>query len=139
MTAVANITVSQPSPVVATANASAILCNGGNSSVTVSATGSVGPYTGTGTFSRIAGSYSFTVRDSNNCATVANVTISQPSALAVTATAGAATGALGSGLPQQPVAEQPARVDGAAGDPGAAGLRRRAGDLLPLRPRESSR
>src|SRR5204862_204471 len=45
-------TITAPDAVVASSTNTAILCNGGSSTVTVSASGGTGPYTGTGTFSR---------------------------------------------------------------------------------------
>src|SRR5439155_1316393 len=58
------LTVNQ---VLASSSASPILCHGGNSTVTVSASGGLMPYSGTGTFSHSAGAYSFTVTDANSC------------------------------------------------------------------------
>src|SRR5256714_15213879 len=43
-----------------------IFCHGGMSTVTVSATGGTAPYSGTGTFSHPAGTYSYTVTDSQS-------------------------------------------------------------------------
>src|SRR5205814_7140935 len=44
-----------------------ILCNGGTSTVSVSATGGTAPYSGTGDFTGVhAGTYSYTVTDSNS-------------------------------------------------------------------------
>jgi hypothetical protein len=64
-----------------------IACNGGATTVTVTATGGTAPYTGTATFTRPAGTYSFTVTDAKGCTATTSVTITQPTALAVTATA----------------------------------------------------
>ncbi len=86
----AAVVISQPSSTLAaTASATPILCFGGSSAVTVSATGGTPPYTGTGTFQRAAGAYTFTVTDANGCSsTTPAVTITAPSAaLAVTASA----------------------------------------------------
>ena len=69
-----------------------ISCYGGNDgSVTVTASGSVAPYTysfnggafgSTGTFSSLAvGSYTITAKDSNDCTVLVPVTITQPSVL----------------------------------------------------------
>jgi hypothetical protein len=57
------------------------LCNGGNSTVTVSATGGTPPYQGTGTVSRSAGTYSYTVTDANSCTSTTTGNITQPTAL----------------------------------------------------------
>src|SRR5438105_536143 len=73
--------ITQPSAVVATSSNTAILCNGGSSTVTVSATGGTPPYQGTGTVSRSAGTYSYTVTDSNSCTATTTGNITQPSAL----------------------------------------------------------
>src|SRR5262245_44040825 len=51
--------------VVASSDAGTILCHGGTTTVTVTATGGEEPYTGTGDFVVSAGSYSFTVTDGN--------------------------------------------------------------------------
>jgi SprB repeat len=80
------VVISQPTALVASATATAILCNGGNSTVTVSATGGTAPYTGTGTFTRTAGAYTYTVTDANGCTATATGTIAEPAAIVVTAT-----------------------------------------------------
>src|SRR5207249_3205489 len=59
----------------------AILCNGGNSIVTVSATGGTGPYTGTGTFRHAARTYSYTVTDAKSCTATTTGDITQPPTL----------------------------------------------------------
>src|SRR5207245_1260232 len=59
--------ITQPSALTASSSNTAILCNGDSSTVTVSASGGNAPYTGTGTFTRSAGTYSFTVTDANSC------------------------------------------------------------------------
>src|SRR5438132_1246978 len=73
--------ITQPSALTASSSNTAILCNGGSSTVTVSATGGTAPYSGTGTFSRSAGTYSYTVTDANSCTATTTGTITQPSAL----------------------------------------------------------
>ena len=85
----APVTIMQPpSALTASASATAILCNGGDATVTVNASGGVPPYSGTGTFTRGAGTYSFTVTDANGCtATTAQITLAEPPAINVTATA----------------------------------------------------
>src|SRR5439155_190761 len=80
-TATTTGTITQPSPIVPSSSNTAILCNGGNSIVTVSATGGTGSYTGTGTFSHAAGTYSYTVTDANSCTATTTGTITQPSAV----------------------------------------------------------
>ena len=54
-TATTTGTITQPTAVVASSSNTAILCNGGNSTVTVSADGGTAPYSGTGTFSHCGG------------------------------------------------------------------------------------
>src|SRR5436853_1181149 len=66
---------------VPSSSATPILCNGGNSTVTVSATGGTSPYSGTGAFSHAAGTYSYTVTDSNGCMASTSGTITEPAAL----------------------------------------------------------
>jgi hypothetical protein len=81
----ASIVIGQPAALVAAAAPTAILCNGGTSSVVVSATGGTAPYTGTGTFSASAGAYSYTVTDANGCTNTVTGSIAQPSIIAVSA------------------------------------------------------
>ena len=80
-TATTTGTITQPSAVTASSSNTAILCNGGNAVVTVSADGGTPGYTGTGTFSHAAGTYSYTVTDSNSCTATTTGTITQPSAV----------------------------------------------------------
>ena len=80
------VVIAQPAALIAASTSTAILCNAGNSTVTVSATGGTAPYTGTGTFTRTAGAYTYTVTDANGCTSTSTGTITQPTALAVTAT-----------------------------------------------------
>ncbi len=78
------VTITEPSELVAASLASSVLCNGGNATVSVTASGGTAPYTGTGTFSEGAGTYSYTVTDANGCTAQTSVTINEP-ALIVTA------------------------------------------------------
>jgi hypothetical protein len=73
--------ITQPLALVPSSSNTPILCNGGNAVVTVSATGGTAPYSGTGTFSRAAGTYSFTVTDTNSCTQTTTGNITQPSAV----------------------------------------------------------
>lgn len=82
------ITITQPGALVASSSANSILCNGGTTTVTVNAVGGVGPYTGAGSFTRSAGTYTFTVTDANSATANTTITISQPVALSGTATGG---------------------------------------------------
>src|SRR5207247_8586458 len=94
------VTISQPaSALAASAVATNAACFGGNGSVLVSASGGTAPYSGTGTISKAAGSYSFTVTDAHGCSASANATVSQPTQRVVSALAPAAGsfGAYGSG------------------------------------------
>src|SRR5262249_52333341 len=68
----------------ASSSATQILCNGGNSTVTVSAAGGHTPYTGTGTFSHAAGTYSYTVTDAKGCTATTTGTITEPNLLSAT-------------------------------------------------------
>jgi hypothetical protein len=84
-TCVAQVTV-DGAPVVASASATSILCNGGTADVTVSASGGAAPYTGTGTFSVTAGTYDYTVTDAGGCSATVSITLTEPSALVASAT-----------------------------------------------------
>ncbi len=78
-----SVVVTQPSLLqAAAASTTSILCFGGSANVSVTATGGTTPYSGTGTFTKIAGTYSFTVTDANGCqATTGSLVISQPTVL----------------------------------------------------------
>ena len=93
------VTITQPTPLTATVSlVNNVSCNGGNNgSVSVNTSGGTAPYfyfwntaptqTTQVAGSLIAGNYSVTVTDSKNCVvTTSAITISQPSALTVTAT-----------------------------------------------------
>lgn len=68
--------VKQPEVLAATAKTdSAILCKGGLTTVTVSATGGNLPYQGTGTFTISSGHTSFPIVDNKGCTTNANITV----------------------------------------------------------------
>jgi hypothetical protein len=87
----ANVTITEPAVLTATANAGTIACNGGSTSITVSANGGTTPFTGTGTFTVSAGPYSYTVTDANGCTSIASGTITEPTTLVASASAGTIT------------------------------------------------
>ncbi|MGE5943853.1 MAG: hypothetical protein ACM31G_05890, partial [Flavobacteriales bacterium] len=58
-----------------------ILCNGGTTNVTISASGGVEPYTGTGIFNVAAGNYNYIVSDSDGHSENLSVIINEPSQL----------------------------------------------------------
>ena len=62
----------------AAASSTAISCFGGTSTVTVTATNGIAPYTGTGTFTVNAGTYSYPVSDANGCTASTTITVTQP-------------------------------------------------------------
>lgn len=90
--ATANVTITQPTAVSATSVKTDVSCNGGcNGSVTLTASGGSGTYQysknggayqGSATFGSLcAGSYTFTIKDSQNCTVTVTVTITQPAPL----------------------------------------------------------
>jgi hypothetical protein len=92
------INVSEPSAIGATATANPILCNNGTTTLTVTASGGTGaltyslnngmPHNGN-SFTVNAGNQVVTVRDANNCTVqTAQLTVSQPTAMTASATAG---------------------------------------------------
>ncbi|MBK6990137.1 MAG: HYR domain-containing protein [Bacteroidetes bacterium] len=82
------ITVTEPATLVASSSATSILCNGGSATVTVSATGGTAPYTGAGSFTEVAGTYTYTVTDANGCTSSTSITLTEPTALVASSTAG---------------------------------------------------
>jgi len=77
-----SVTISQPSALTAASSAGTIACNGAQASVTVSATGGVPPYTGTGMFMSVAGTQTYIVTDSNGCTASTAITLTEPAAIA---------------------------------------------------------
>ncbi|HEX4878090.1 MAG TPA: hypothetical protein VFV31_15580 [Chitinophagaceae bacterium] len=82
------ITITEPTQLSASAEAGTILCNGGSTTIVVSASGGTGPYQGTGSFTVQAGAYSYTVTDNNGCAATVSGTITEPTLLQAAAEAG---------------------------------------------------
>ncbi len=77
-TAVAEVKTTQPAAALkATATASAkITKTGGTTTIVVAASGGTAPYTGTGSFVKGVGTYSYTVTDAKGCTSVATITLS---------------------------------------------------------------
>jgi len=75
------ITITEPALLVASEAHTVIACNGGSSSVTITATGGTPPYTGEGTFTQPGGNQTYTVTDANGCTAQVNVVITQPTVL----------------------------------------------------------
>lgn len=65
---------------------SAIPCNGGTTTVVVTASGGTGTLAGTGPYTRPAGTSTFTVTDGAGCITTASITLTQPTAVQAVAT-----------------------------------------------------
>src|SRR5205823_7644252 len=68
----------------ASSSNTAILCHGGSSTVSVSASGGTQPYSGTESFTHGAGTYSVTVTDSNGCTETTTANITEPTMLTAT-------------------------------------------------------
>ena len=91
------VTITQPTPLVATPTVNNVLCSGGTGSVTINATGGTSPYTyangaaayGPGNFftGLAAGTYTFHAKDFNSCIKDTVVTITQPTPVTVSGTA----------------------------------------------------
>ncbi|MBL7754730.1 MAG: SprB repeat-containing protein, partial [Chitinophagaceae bacterium] len=86
------ILISQPASVQCSALASSILCFGGNSTITVTATGGTSPYQyqlnsgnlqGGNSFTVLAGNYTITAIDANNCSSVTTISVSEPLAISL--------------------------------------------------------
>src|SRR4029079_7370233 len=95
----APLVVTQPTLLVANGSAGTILCNGGTTTITVTASGGTSPYQystnngatyqGSGTFSgATAGSYTVAVKDANNCVKTAPLVVSEPALLTANGSAG---------------------------------------------------
>jgi len=86
--ATATTTVSQPNALSAASSSGSIACSGGNTTITVTASGGTSPYSGTGSFTRTAGTYSFVVTDNHGCTSTTSITITQPTALTASSSSG---------------------------------------------------
>src|SRR5205823_7160858 len=95
-TASTSITVTEPTAVTASSvQGAAILCHGGTTSVSVSATGGTAPYSGTGVFTVGAGTFSYIVTDNNVCTASTSITVTEPTAVTASASQGSAIGCHG--------------------------------------------
>ena len=83
-----SVTITQPQPLRAFASAVNARCFGGTGNITVTATGGLPPYYGTGVFVMAAGNYRYKVRDAAGAIAYAPVDMLQPAPLTVTATTG---------------------------------------------------
>ncbi|HOZ52403.1 MAG TPA: gliding motility-associated C-terminal domain-containing protein, partial [Chitinophagaceae bacterium] len=66
-TSSASATLVDPTVLTASATFTEIMCNGGTSTVTVTAAGGTPAYSGTGTFNELFGSHTYTITDSHGC------------------------------------------------------------------------
>ena len=79
-------TVTEPTAVMVMFSSTPVLCNGGSSSVIITAMDGTPAYTGEGTFPQFAGTTTYTVTDANGCIGVANVAVTEPAAIATAQT-----------------------------------------------------
>ncbi|MBU1371538.1 MAG: hypothetical protein KJ820_02215, partial [Bacteroidetes bacterium] len=89
-----NITITEPTAITLSSSTTAISCNGGTSTASLTASGGAGTYqySKDGTtfqtsniFANLtAGAYTFTLKDANGCTKTANATITEPTALSLT-------------------------------------------------------
>jgi len=77
----ASVTITEPDELIALADYTEIDCYGETSNITITATGGTEPYSGTGTFSESADTYTYTVTDANGCTDDVTITITQPTEL----------------------------------------------------------
>lgn len=86
---IGSVTISEPGELIASVSTARthLFCHGEEATVIVAATGGVLDYTGTGTFSVAAGTHDYTVMDENGCTSATSITITQPDALEIVATA----------------------------------------------------
>jgi hypothetical protein len=80
-------------PVVAASTSGTIACPGGTTTVNVTATGGVPPYSGTGDFTRGAGTHSFTVTDAIGTTGVTTITLTEPPLFSLKSTMASTNGA----------------------------------------------
>ncbi|MCU0359933.1 MAG: T9SS type A sorting domain-containing protein [Bacteroidia bacterium] len=80
--------VTQPASLTVLSSFGNILCNGGTTTLNVSASGGTAPYGGVGTFTVSAGSQTLMVIDANSCVSSTIINITQPASLSVFSTFG---------------------------------------------------
>jgi hypothetical protein len=85
------VTTITTTPLAITVTAGSILCNGSTTTVNVSASGGLAPYSGTGSFTAAAGTYTYTITDAVGSSKSSAITISQPAAINITLSAAAIT------------------------------------------------
>jgi gliding motility-associated-like protein len=94
-TASSVMALSQPSLLQISSASTAILCNGNNSTLTVTGSGGTptytyslngGVYQSSNQFTALAGNYTVTLKDANNCTVTTNLVINQPTVLAANTT-----------------------------------------------------
>jgi len=72
------VQVTEPTPLTGSYTATAIECNGGVSTVTITATGGTPPYVGTGVFQQSAVKYVYTIYDAAGCSRDVTVILTEP-------------------------------------------------------------
>ncbi|MBC7534093.1 MAG: T9SS type A sorting domain-containing protein [Ferruginibacter sp.] len=82
------VSVAPTAPLTVTAVKGFIICYGGSASVTISASGGVQPYTGTGIFIVSAGTRNYTVSDATGATVTKTVTLVQPKVILITVSTG---------------------------------------------------
>ncbi len=83
-----SVTVTQPPVLSAVKTEGSIACNGGSTTVVISASGGTPPYANDGSHTVSAGPYSFTVTDANGCSVAVSGTIGEPAPLTTSKTEG---------------------------------------------------
>lgn len=95
-TTTASFTVTQPAALTLNGTPGTILCNGGTTTVTLSASGGTPSYSYSGTTTNLAaGNYNYTVTDSKGCTANTSVSITQPTALQVSTNSSLAASCFG--------------------------------------------
>ena len=87
-TASTSATITEPTVLTSASISGSIACNGGTTTVSVSAAGGTAPYSGTGNYTVGAGTYFYTVTDANGCASTTSITVIEPTAVQTTVGAG---------------------------------------------------
>jgi len=85
---ITTITISEPPLLVPSSTSGEILCFGGTTTVTISATGGTPPYSGLGDYVVTAGTYTYDVTDDNGCTYSTTITVDEPPLLVPSSTSG---------------------------------------------------
>jgi gliding motility-associated-like protein len=86
-TDVVTLTITEPLPLTVSSTYTNIQCNGGTAQVTITPSGGTSPYSGAGTFTVTAGTYTYTITDFYGNTASTTITVTEPNLLTASSSA----------------------------------------------------